>query len=161
MLGVANLAHEKIQLSASLEDYLEAIYNLASVDGSVRCKDIAEKLGVARASVTGALRALKDRGLAHYRPYGTVSLTEAGQSVAAEVATKHRVLKSFFVDVLGVDLDAAQKAACRAEHALGSGIIAKLLSFVQFVDEVHVNDHRLADEFRQYCEAQTAQDVAQ
>jgi DtxR family transcriptional regulator, Mn-dependent transcriptional regulator len=159
MLGTANLAYEKLQLSASLEDYLEAIYNLASGDGSVRSKDIAEKLGVARASVTGALRALKERGLAHYRPYGTVSLTEAGQSVAAEVAAKHRVLKSFFVDVLGVHVDAAQKAACQAEHALGSDIIGKLLSFVQFVDEVEINRRPLAGEFRQYCETRAAQDL--
>jgi len=161
MLGMSNLAYEKTQLSASLEDYLEAIYNLASADGSVRSKDIAEKLGVARASVTGALRALKERDLAHYQPYGTVSLTKAGKSVAAEVAVKHRVLKSFFVDVLGVELDAAQEAACRAEHALGSGIIGKLLCFVQFVDEVQVNGRDFTGEFRQYCEARTAQDLAQ
>lgn len=154
------MAYEKLKLSASLEDYLEAIYNLASGDGSVRSKDIADSLGVARASVTGALRALKDRGLAHYRPYGTVSLTEAGQAAAAEVAAKHRVLKSFFVDVLGVHVDAAQKAACRAEHALGSDIIGKLLRFVQFVDELEINGHPLAGEFRQYCKTKTAQDLS-
>jgi DtxR family Mn-dependent transcriptional regulator len=65
-------------LSASLEDYLEAIYNLAEAKKVARSRDIAEALGVSRASVTGALRALKEKGLIEHEPYGYVTLTEAG-----------------------------------------------------------------------------------
>ena len=110
---------EELELSASLEDYLEAIHNLSAKTGAVRSKDIADNLGVARASVTGALRLLKDKGLANYEPYGPVTLTESGQKIASEVAAKHRVLKAFFVNVLGVNRQDAQRGACRAEHALG------------------------------------------
>ena len=121
------------KLSASLEDYLEAIFNLASDSQSARSKDIAETLGVAPSSVTGAVQALKEKGLAHYRPYGCITLTRRGQAAAEEVVRKHNILKSFFVSVLGVDKDLAQQAACIAELALGPEIIGRLLSCMEDV----------------------------
>jgi DtxR family transcriptional regulator, Mn-dependent transcriptional regulator len=140
----------KEKLSASLEDYLEAIFNLADESQGARSKDIAERLGVARSSVTGAVQVLRDKGLANYRPYGSITLTDPGRSIAAEVARKHDVLTSFFADVLGVDREAAQQAACRAEHALGSEIIGRLLSFIAFVGERQKNGQNVTEEFRQF-----------
>ena len=49
------------KLSASLEDYLEAIYHLTARQDVARSKDIADSMGVTRASVTGALRALSEK----------------------------------------------------------------------------------------------------
>ena len=138
-------------LSASLEDYLEAILNLASESNFARSKDIAKLLGVSRSSVTGALRVLKKKGLANYKPYDYVTLTESGLGAAAEIANKHNILKSFFVNVLGIESDVAQKAACKAEHALGPGIITKLLCFIDFVNENNKNGCDLADEFQKFC----------
>lgn len=139
------------ELSASLEDYLETIYNLSSKTGVVRSKDIAENLKVARASVTGALRLLKDKGLANYEPYGPVTLTRSGEQIASEVAEKHRVLKAFFVNVLGVNQQDAQRAACQAEHTLGRDIIDRLLNFIMFVDHSEKNGRDLVQEFQQFC----------
>jgi DtxR family transcriptional regulator, Mn-dependent transcriptional regulator len=140
------------KLSASLEDYLEAIFNVADEAEGARSKDIAEALGVAKSSVTGALQVLSERGLANYRRYGCITLTESGRAVAAEVARKHNILKSFFISVLGVDADTAQQAACRAEHALGPEIISRLLSFIEFVNESHKNGHDVAKEFGAFYE---------
>ena len=123
------------KLSDSLEDYLEAIFNLTNgLKKEARSKDIADRLCVSRASVTGALRLLKERGLANYVPYGTITLTPTGRRRAAEVAGKHSVLKTFFTNVLGVDHESAQKGACRAEHALGQEIIDRLMCFTQFIE---------------------------
>ncbi len=113
-------------LSASLEDYLEAILNLADESNVARSRDIAAMLGVSKASVTGALRLLKEKGLVNYKPYDYVTLTKAGRSAAAKVVRKHNILESFFVDVLGIDKDTAQRAACKAEHALGPKIISRI-----------------------------------
>lgn len=140
------------KLSASLEDYLEAIFNLSGHGTGARSKDIAEMLGVARSSVTGALQVLKEKGLANYRPYGCITLTDSGQAAAAEVVRKHNILKSFFVCVLCADDETAQKAACRAEHALGPEIIGRLLSFIEYVTESGKNGHDVAKEFRQFYE---------
>ena len=142
---------KKSKLSASLEDYLEAIFNLAGENNITRSKDIAEQLGVSRASVTGALRALKDKNLVNYTPYNYISLTEPGKTAAAEIANRHEILKSFFTDILNVKPEIAQKAACKAEHALGPEIITKLLSFIEFVNHNSDNGHDLKDEFSRFC----------
>jgi len=143
---------KRIKLSASLEDYIEAIFNLALESNVARSKDIAGRLNVSRSSVTGALRLLKEKGLANYEPYGYVTLTKPGRAAAEEIVKKHNILKFFFEKVLAVETDLAQDAACRAEHALGPEIIDRLLSFIGFVTESNKNGYHLADEFRQFCE---------
>ena len=144
-------AAKKDSLSASLEDYLEAIFNLAGKSDVARSKDIAKSLGVSRASVTGALRTLKKKRLINYKPYDYVTLTKAGKVAAIKVARKHEILKSFFADVLGIDADTAQKAACKAEHALGPRVIAKLLRFIEFVGRQNKNGYDLASKFSRFC----------
>ncbi len=139
-------------LSSSLEDYLESIYNLAGDSNITRSRDIADDLGVSRASVTGALRALKEKNLVNYQPYNYISLTESGKLTAAEIANKHEILKSFFIEILDVNKETAQQAACKAEHALGPDIITKLLSFVEFVGKRNKNGQNIVDEFKLFCE---------
>lgn len=137
-------------LSASLEDYLEAILNIAGESNTARSKDIAESLGVAKSSVTGALKVLAKRGLVNYKPYGYVTLTKSGITEAARVAKKHDVLESFFVDILGVDADTARSAACKAEHALGPAIISRLLDFTDFAGRAESDGPELAKQFRKF-----------
>jgi DtxR family Mn-dependent transcriptional regulator len=149
------MAAENANLSSSLEDYLEAIFNLSKESNIARSKDIAKSLGVSRASVTGALRVLKEKGLANYKPYDYVTLTETGRATAAEIAKKHKILESFFIDLLGIESNIAQVAACKAEHSLGPGIIAKLLCFIEFVSHSSENGCDLADQFQKFCKKQT------
>ena len=138
-------------LSASLEDYLEAILNIAGESRVAHSKDIAKLLGVSKSSVTGALRALKEKKLANYKPYDSVTLTKAGHAAAAEITRKHNILKSFFVNVLGVETNIAQRAACKAEHTLGPEVIARLLCFIEFVTASNRNGYDLAGEFERFC----------
>lgn len=138
-------------LSASLEDYVEVIFNLANETKIARSKDIAQALGVAKPSVTSALKLLAEKGLVNYKPYGYVTLTESGLSAAASVARKHDIINSFFVNVLGVDKSLAQNAACKAEHTLGPQIVSRLLYFIEFVTRNNKKGCNLADEFKQFC----------
>lgn len=143
-------------LSASLEDYLEAIFNLAGESNVAHSKDIAKSLGVSKPSVTGALRALKKKGLINYKPYDCVTLTKDGQIAAAEVLRRHNILKSFFVNMLGVQTDIAQQAACKAEHTLGPEVIARLLCFIEFVTRKSKDSYDLVGEFKRFCKKQRA-----
>ena len=140
------------KLSASLEDYLEAIFNIADQSNIARSKDIAEYLNVAKSSVTGALRILKKKGLVNYKPYDYVTLTDAGQTAAAKIVRKHNILKAFFVNVLGIDADMAQRAACKAEHQLGPEVIAKLLCFIEFATQEDKDGYHLINKFKKFCE---------
>jgi len=144
-------------LSASLEDYLEAIFNIAGESKTARSKDIAKSLGVSKPSVTGALRVLKKKGLANYQPYDCVTLTGPGQAAAAEVVRKHNILKSFLTKVLGVNKDVAHKAACKAEHALGQEVIGRLLRFIEFVTTENRQGYDLATRFKRFCRKKSPQ----
>lgn len=53
-------------LSASLENYIRVIYEIIGEQEAVRAKEIAARLDVSSASVTGALRQLAKRGLINY-----------------------------------------------------------------------------------------------
>jgi len=141
---------KKQKLTASLEDYLEAILNITEQAGVARSKDIAQSMAVSRASVTGTLKTLKDKGLINYEPYGLISLTDAGRIAAADIAERHSILKSFFIDVLGVQESIAQGAACKSEHVLGPVVIHKLLEFIEFVNAENNNGNDLRKKFQQF-----------
>jgi DtxR family Mn-dependent transcriptional regulator len=120
----------KKQLSASLEDYLEAIYNLSQEGKVARSRDIAQVLGVAPASVSGALKLLNNKELIDYQPYGYIRMTDKGYQLAKTVVERHNIIMTFFVNVLGVEKEEAEKVACKAEHTLGPEIISKLLNWI-------------------------------
>ncbi len=121
-------------LSASLEDYLEAIYHIIEEKHAAKAKDIATKLAVNSSSVTGALKALAKRELVNYAPYDLITLTPAGEDAAKEVIKRHQALYNFFVSVLSVDETEAEETACKLEHEIPSSILRRLIAFVKFVD---------------------------
>jgi len=133
-----------------MEDYLEAIFNLSSGNKVARSKNIAEALSVSRSSVTGALRGLSDKGLINYKPYGHITLTAKGLKAAAAVARKHSIIKSFFVDVLGVNPAVAQNAACQAEHAFDSDIISRLEALAEFAAQSDEQGTDIASRFIEF-----------
>ncbi len=116
-------------LTAALEDYLEAIFNLCRHDSTARSRDIAESLNVHKSTVTAALKSLGQMNLINYAPYEAVTLTPAGRKLAKDVARRHAALKDFFVHVLKVDEALAETAACGMEHAMPREIVNKLAAF--------------------------------
>lgn len=116
-------------LTAALEDYLEAIFNLCRFDSSARSRDIAETLNVHKSTVTAALKSLGQMNLIHYAPYEAVTLTPEGRRLAEDVARRHAALKDFFTNVLRVDSEMAETAACGMEHSVPREIVEKLAAF--------------------------------
>ena len=120
-------------LTASMEDYLEAIFQIAANREVARVKQIAEALGVRMASVTGALRTLADKGLVAHDKFGDVALTPRGTELARRIVRRHDVLTSFLVDVLGVERDTAEGVACKMEHSVGKVVTDRLVRFADFL----------------------------
>ena len=58
-----------LTLSRSVEDYLKAIYQLTERAGDAATTDIAQRLGVAPASVTGMIKRMAESGLLDHEPY--------------------------------------------------------------------------------------------
>ncbi len=122
-----------IELSESLEDYLEAILNLEEVQKVARAKDIAEKIGVQRGSVTSALKNLAERDLINYEPYSFITLTQQGKKIAREITYRHAILKDFLINVLKIDEKTAESTACRMEHAVDKKTLERMVSFFDFI----------------------------
>lgn len=113
-----------------MENYLESIFELGQDGQVVRVKDIADKLSVRMASVTGALQNLAKSNLVYYAPYKNVVLTEKGENLARRIHNRHHVITSFLIDVLGVMPDVAETDACKLEHVLSKGTMDGLLKFM-------------------------------
>ena len=138
-------------LTEALEDYLEAIYDIIDEKGGVRVKDIAERLDVKNSSVTMALRSLRDSGFVNYEPYGVISLTETGFSEARRLSETHQVFRRFFVNILGVKLEAANETACRLEHTMSPEVMARFLQFMKFISTDTVLEKNWGEAFSRFC----------
>lgn len=150
------------QLSASLEDYIEAIYHIITQKQVARGKDIAARLAVSNASVTEALRALSKRGLINYAPYERViTLTNEGQQIAEDVIRRHNSLKQFFTDVLAIDVALAEEGACKIEHTAPPEIIRRMVDFIGFMEASPCGGTDLVASFANFCQqGQTADTCA-
>ncbi|MBM4016777.1 MAG: metal-dependent transcriptional regulator [Planctomycetes bacterium] len=133
-------AASRAALSESLQDYLEAVYFLVQRQRVARVKDISAMVGVGKSSVTGAVQALASRGLVNYGPYQFVTLTEAGEAAGRELVSRHRVLKRFLMDVLGVAEAEAESVGCRMEHAVKGDVLARFVAFVELLDRRRAAD---------------------
>jgi DtxR family Mn-dependent transcriptional regulator len=136
-----------------MENYLEAILHLVRQHAVARSKDIAKRLSVNRSSVTGALQALRERELVNYEPYGLVTLTKKGTEAARKVARRHKALRDFLVNVLGIEQDEADEAACRMEHGVSKHIVDRLIQFAGLVETCPRAGARWIEGFGYRCEA--------
>lgn len=138
---------KRTQLSASLEDYIEAIYNIIADKQKARSKDIAACLHVSGASVTEALRSLAKKKLINYAPYEAITLTSKGRKTAEDVVLRHNALKQFFIDVLGIKHDIAELGACRIEHNAPREIIDQMIQFINYLETCPGDSKQLVDDF--------------
>jgi DtxR family Mn-dependent transcriptional regulator len=141
----------KHQLSASLEDYIEAIYHIIAAKEVARGKDISKRLQVSGASVTEALRALSKKGLINYAPYEVITMTSRGQLIAEDVIRRHNSLKKFFTEVLAVDDAIAEQGACKFEHTAPPEIIEQMVNFSKFLDVCPRGGSELLQGFADFC----------
>ena len=139
------------ELSASMEDYLEAIYHIVTAKQAARAKDIAKRLEVNNSSVTGALRTLSEKGFINYAPYDVITLTPKGHKHAEDVVRRHEALMDFFTKVLCVDQEEASDAACKMEHAVSRTILDRLIRFVEFIEICPRGGESLIQGFNNHC----------
>lgn len=118
---------EKIAISSSLEDYLEAIAEIIEEQGHAHTKEIADRLKVKMPSVTNALQALSSRGLIHYQSHSPVFLTPSGAETAAVIRHRHNALKNFFCYILKLPMNEANDAACKVEHIIGEKVMSRIV----------------------------------
>jgi DtxR family Mn-dependent transcriptional regulator len=104
-------------LSAKMEDYLKAIYELSEREGApVSTSGLAEYLDVTPPTATSMMETLADRGLVEREKYSGVELTTEGETVALEVLRHHRLIETYLAEQLGYDWAEVHDEADRLEH---------------------------------------------
>ncbi len=144
------MAEHEEHLSRSMEDYLEAIYNLKQQMHIARVKDIARRMDVKMPSVSGALRSLAAKGLVRHQPYESVDLTEDGLLHARNIADRHSAVREFLISVLGLNEYDAESEACGIEHAIRPDTLDKLLKFIDFVRACSANETLRLEHFHHF-----------
>ena len=121
-----------LELSASLQDYLEGVLFVQQAKGEARVADLAELLCVKKPSVVKSLTKLKELGLIKQEAYRPIILTVRGRAEAKKISRRHNVLKDFFTEILKIDKETAEQDACRMEHVISSKTFKQLTIFIEF-----------------------------
>lgn len=113
-------------LSGPVEDYLKTIYELEREGEAASTNDIAVRLAISPASVSGMVRRLADQGLVSHEPYRGVRLTPDGRQAALRTLRRHRILECYLTEVLGYPWDRVHPEAEQLEHAASEELIERM-----------------------------------
>ena len=113
-------------LTGPVEDYLKAIYEIGRGSVSVATNDIAQRLNLAAASVSGMVRRLADQGLLSYERYRGVMLTDSGRRAALRTIRRHRVIEAYLSHALQYPWDRVHDEAERLEHAASDELVDRM-----------------------------------
>jgi DtxR family Mn-dependent transcriptional regulator len=122
-------------VSAPVEDYLKAIYDLTQHSETASTNDVATRLSVSAASVTGMIRRLAAQGLLQHEPYHGVKLTDSGRTVALRTIRRHRIIECYLRDRLGYPWDKVHAEAERLEHAASDELIERMAATLGYPTE--------------------------
>lgn len=114
-----------IPIYESAEDYLEAILIIQNKKGIAHSVDIADHLHYSKASVSVAMKKLRENGYISMEKDGALNLLPPGREIAERIYERHRVLTDYFV-MIGVDEETAAADACKIEHDLSEVTFEKL-----------------------------------
>ena len=119
-------AEQDEMLTGPVEDYLKAIYEIGRGTVAVATNDIAQRLDIAPASVSGMVRRLADQGLLGYERYRGVTLTDSGRRAALRTIRRHRIIESYLSSALEYPWDRVHDEAERLEHAASDELVDRM-----------------------------------
>ncbi len=117
-------------IKESAENYLEAILMLKKKNGYVRSIDIAHELNFSKASVSVAMKNLREEGYVTTDTEGSLDLTEKGLKIAESVYDRHGVIAEALI-ALGVDETVAYEDSCKIEHCLSQESFEKIKAYFE------------------------------
>jgi len=109
--------------SASMEDYLKAIYSLTRQSDTASTSDLAHRLGITAGSVSTMVKRMGSAGLVEHVPYHGARLTQDGQQLALGVIRRHRLLELFLTTSLDIPWEDVHYHADALEHAASDELI--------------------------------------
>ena len=120
------LNEPKPEVSAVVENYLQAIYKLKERDERVFPTRLAEVMDVSIATVVGTLKRLSKQGMVEVGKDKEVNFTDKGEELGEAVVRRHRLAERMLTELLGVAWHMAHSEAHRLEHAISPYVETKL-----------------------------------
>jgi DtxR family Mn-dependent transcriptional regulator len=114
------------EATASVQDYLAAIYDLGSTGRPVISARLAKHMAISAPAVTEAVQRLGRGGYLKVGRGKELTLTTKGREIAEVMARRHRLLERWLTDTLGLDWTHAHEEAHRLEHAISPRVEDRL-----------------------------------
>ena len=118
---------KSVKLTISKEDYLKAIAEAESEEGSVIAATIARWLGVTPPAVALALRRLRRDKLVELDRKGKISLTKPGREIADKLRFRHHLVERMLHEMLGMEWYKVHDEAERLEHSISEDVERRLI----------------------------------
>jgi DtxR family Mn-dependent transcriptional regulator len=112
--------------TASVQDYLAAIYDLGSAGKPVISARLAKHMAISAPAVTEAIQRMTRGGYVRIGRGKELALTPKGREIAEVMARRHRLLERWLTDALGLDWTDAHEEAHRLEHAISPRVENRL-----------------------------------
>ncbi|TMB98655.1 MAG: metal-dependent transcriptional regulator [Chloroflexi bacterium] len=104
--------------SATVEDYLQAIYSLEGEGDTVISARLARRMRVTPPTAWATVRRMARDGLVSLDSKKIITLTERGRDLAENITRRHRLAERFLCDVMGLGWAEAHEEAHHFEHAI-------------------------------------------
>jgi len=119
-----------LKTQESEETYLETIFILGKGGEAVRSVDIAKELNYSRASISVAMKNLREKSLIEVTQNGHIQLTDKGLVIASSMYERHTLISEWLTS-LGVTRDIAVRDACKMEHTLSDESFAAIKRHIE------------------------------
>ena len=113
-------------VSFTEENYLKALFHLASENGEVNVKDLSSVLGIKMPTVTSMMKKLAEKELVHYESYRPLKLSDKGKKEAALIIRKHRLTEMYLVEKMGFGWEEVHEIAEQVEHVHAPAFFEKM-----------------------------------
>lgn len=120
---------KNIQITSSMEDYLEMICRIMKTQDVVRINELADRLHVKPPSASKMVGNLKFYGLVAFEKYGYIKLTKEGEAFGEYLLYRHDVLNKFLSFINNSENETEQVE--KIEHFLDEKTIKNI--------EIHLN----------------------
>lgn len=140
------------KLTASLENYLCAIYAIEKQNKAARVKDISNALSIGASSVSEAMKVLEKKEYINYEPYGLITLTKKGEKLVVEKIKRNEIISNFLKNVLLVDESLIAKNAQTIEYGMDEAVLEKFVRFLNFMQTCSCKEPKWIKSFKYYAQ---------
>lgn len=146
------------RLTASLENYLCAVYMIEKQNKAARVKDISNQLSIGAPSVSEAMKTLEKKEFINYEPYGLITLTKKGEKLVVEKLKRNEIISRFLNDVLLVEEDQIALNAQKIEYGMNEEVLEKFVRFLTFMQTCSCKEPKWIKSFKYYAQNGEMQD---